>query len=309
LPNTPQTEKCLAIITEISGKAMYKPSGSGQFTKASWGIQLFSGDQVATDANSEVTILYEGNRLKTIRPNNILTITGPESYPTRPVGEVKTISSAIGVNLSSLTFKRNEKNDIGALAGVRSVAVDNPIVPAFPRNTSIRTNRPDFSWISRGSYDSFTLSLYNRNGLVWCKTVKDTSMEYPADEESLDYGESYFWNVAGEYLVETDKSSNRKFTILSAEKSKEVTEREAEIRKSLDGSPESSNLHSVLGAYYIGQGLLQDAIEEFHIIASLNKDAPMPHEILGSLYSEIGEKDRAIEELKLALALTNRKDN
>jgi hypothetical protein len=308
LSSTPQSEKCLAVITEINGKALYKPAGTDQFSKASWGVQLFNGDQVATDANSEVRILYEGNRLITMHPNSILTVSGPESYSTRPMGEVKTISSAIGVNLSSLTFKRNEKDDMGALAGVRSVVVDNPIVPELPFNTKIKTNRPDFSWFSKGSYDSYTLFLYSSKGLVWSKTVKDTSLKYPDDEKGLDYGESYFWNVEGEDLVNADKSSNRKFTILSAVKSREVADHETQIRNSFIDSPESSSFHSVMGAYYIGQGLLQDAIEEFLIIAGLNKEAPMPHEILGSLYSEIGEKDKAIEELKLALALTNKKD-
>jgi tetratricopeptide (TPR) repeat protein len=54
--------------------------------------------------------------------------------------------------------------------------------------------------------------------------------------------------------------------------------------------------------------LLQDAIEHFQAVAEINSDAPLPHEILGSLYSEIGEKDKAIEELQKALALTNNKE-
>lgn len=85
--------------------------------------------------------------------------------------------------------------------------------------------------------------------------------------------------------------------------------KESVIRNSFRENPESSSLHSVLGAYYIDMGLLQDAIEQFHAVAEINADAPLPHEILGLLYSEIGEKDKAIEELQKALALSNNKDN
>jgi len=64
----------------------------------------------------------------------------------------------------------------------------------------------------------------------------------------------------------------------------------------------------VLGAFYINQGLLQDAINEFQIIAEVNVDAPLPHEILGSLYSDVGNKDKAIEELQKALSLAKNKN-
>jgi tetratricopeptide (TPR) repeat protein len=133
-------------------------------------------------------------------------------------------------------------------------------------------------------------------------------MKYPEGEKSLTAGESYFWNVEGDYLVETDKSSNHKFTVLTPEKSMEVSERETIIRNTFIENPDCSSLHSVLGAYYIDIGLLQDAIEHFQAVAEINSDAPLPHEILGSLYSEIGEKDKAIEELQKALALTNNKE-
>ena len=77
---------------------------------------------------------------------------------------------------------------------------------------------------------------------------------------------------------------------------------------SFKNDPESSSLHSVLGAYYINTGLLQDAIIEFQIIAKLNIDAALPHELLGSLFSEVGNKDKAIDELQKALKLEKDKD-
>ena len=54
----------------------------------------------------------------------------------------------------------------------------------------------------------------------------------------------------------------------------------------------------------MNQGLLQDAINEFQIVSGINPDAPLPHEILGSLYSDAGNKDKAIEEFQKALKLS-----
>jgi len=155
----------------------------------------------------------------------------------------------------------------------------------------------------RKAYDNYIVNLYSSRGLVWSRKVSTSSLKYPENEKGLEFGESYFWNVEGEDLLDNKKSANNKFSILPLEKSREVEQQEAVIRNTFRDEPESSSLHSVLGAYYINQGLIQNAIEEFQIISTINADAPLPHEILGSLYSDVGNKDKAIEELQKALAL------
>jgi tetratricopeptide (TPR) repeat protein len=186
--------------------------------------------------------------------------------------------------------------------------MDQTIELTSPDNTLIKTNRPSFSWITKKSYENCIVNLYNSKGMVWSKKVSENAMNYPENEKGLEFGESYLWNVEGEYLIDTDKSGNHKFTILSLEKSKEVEANENEIRNLFIDDPEGSTLHSVLGAYYINAGLLQDAINEFQSIARLNADSALPHELLGSLYSKVGEKDKAIDELQKALALAKNKD-
>jgi hypothetical protein len=309
LLNAQNTSQCIAVITEINGKALYKEAGKSQFLKASWGTQLFIGDQIATDDKSNARLLYSDNSFITLGPNSMLTVSGPDSPSTEPSGDIQHSTASMGINLSSLTLRKDNSKDIGVLAGVRSVSAGLAIELEFPYNTLIKTDRPAFSWSARLPYDNYTVNLFNSKGLVWSKKVAEPAMEYPESEKSLESGESYFWNVEGEYLVETDKSANHKFTVLTEERSGDVSERESVIRKTFAETPESSSLHSVLGAYYMEQGLLQDAITEFQIISKINTDAPMPHEILGSLYSEVGEKDKAIEELQKALALTDSKNN
>lgn len=304
-----ESTQCVAVITEINGKALLKEYGTSQFVKAMWGTRLFNGDQIATNDKSEVKLLFQDNSFVMLGPNSTITIAGEESQVTESTGDVKKITSSMGVNISSLTFKNDEGKEVGALAGVRSVTTGQTIEPESPYNTLIKTDRPGFSWFVKHPYDNYNVNLYNSKGLVWSRKISGQTIKYPEDEKGLESGETYFWNVEGEYLIETDKSDNHKFTVLSLEKSREVKEKESAIRESFRTDPESSSLHSVLGAYYIEQGLLQDAISEFRTISAKYADAPMPHEILGSLYSEIGEKDKAIEELQKALDLTNSKEN
>jgi tetratricopeptide (TPR) repeat protein len=303
-----QPSTCLAVITEINGEALLKKVNKSEFSKAVWGTKLFQGDEIKTSDNSGVKLLFSNNTLISLGPNSLIKISGEGTPGTERIGQVRNISSAALVDLSAFSFKKEDKKDVGALAGLRSVATDQSIELTSPYNTLIKTDRPSFSWIPKKSYDNYFVNLYNSKGLVWKKKVSENSMNYPENEKALDFGETYFWNVEGEYLIDTDKSANHKFSVLSPEKSKEVEENEKMIRDAFKNDPESSSLHSIMGAFYINKGLLQDAVDEFITISQINTNTALPHEILGSLYSEIGDKDKAIDELQKALTLAKNKD-
>lgn len=304
-----QSGQCLAIITELNGKVQFKRAANTEYIEASWGTQLFQGDQVKTFTGSEVSVLFSDNNFVTLGPNGSMTISGKKPSKPSTAGIVRNISSAAMINISGLTLKKDNKKDVGALAGLRSDETEQSIELKSPINTLIKTNRPSFSWTANESFDKYIVNLYNSRGLVWSAKVSANSMKYPENEKELEFGESYFWNVEGEALIENDKSANQKFSVLTLEKSEEVREQEAMIMNSFRDEPESSNLHSLLGAYYIDLGLLQDAIHEFQAISEINKDATLPHEILSSLYSDVGNKDKAIEELQKALTLAKNVGN
>jgi hypothetical protein len=308
LTQAQQPSQCIAVITEINGEVFLKKVNRNEFSKASWGIQLFQGDEIKTSDKSEVKLLFSNNTLISLGSNSKIKIAGKESPATETTGNVRNISSAAMVNLSDLIPKREDKNDVGALAGLRSGSSEQSIELTSPNNTLIKTDHPSFSWIVKKSFDNYVVNLYNSKGLVWSKKVSENAMKYPENEKGLEFGESYFWNVEGEYLIDTDKSSNHKFSVLSLEQSKEVEENENTIRNTFKNDPESSSMHSVMGAYFINKGLLQDAIIEFKTIAKLNSDAALPHELLGSLYSEVGDKDKAIDELQKALTLSKNRE-
>jgi hypothetical protein len=309
ISNTQQNAKCLAVITGINGDVLIKKVNETEFFKASWGAQLFNGDQVKTSSNSEATLAFSNNSIVKLGMNSQITVSANVTTNINTAAGVKSISTGTMLSLSDIISKKEAVKDEGAMGELRSVRVGNQIDLSSPVNTFINTLRPSFSWSAKGSFSSYNVTLYNSNGPVWNRKVNTNSLIYPENEKDLEYGISYFWNVEGEAMIDSEKSENKKFSILSPEKSKEVTEQENNIRKAFSDEPESSSLHSLLGSYYLNQGLFQDALNEFQRVSEMNSDAPMPHEVLGSLYSSIGNKDKAIEELQKALALSKGKTN
>ncbi|HBC77492.1 MAG TPA: hypothetical protein DEO60_08130 [Bacteroidales bacterium] len=298
----------IALITGIKGNVLLMKTGKPGFEKAIWGTQLFKGDQVKTEINSEVSLTFSDGTIIKLPSGRIFEVSGEN--PTSPAvsGNVRRVTSSMMADMSVLTTKKDNKKDAGALAGVRGVVTEEPIELTSPSNTLIKTDRPSFTWVPRKPFDKFVVNLYNSRGLVWSNKVSESTLKFPAAEKALEPGETYFWNVEGEDLLDNKKSASYKFSVLSFEKSKEIKDQEALIRKTFDNDSDSSSLHSFLGAFYLNQGLLQDAINEFEIISGMNPDAPLPHEILGSLYSDVGNKDKAIEELQKALLIAKSKE-
>jgi len=294
----------MALITGKSGNVLLKKAGSSEFVKAGWGTQLFKGDQIKTENASEVNLTFVDGNVVTFGPGGTMTLGGNNSQMISNAGNVKKVTAGIMSNMSALTGKRETKKDISVLAGLRSALGEDPVELISPENTLVKTNRPTFIWLPDKPYDKFIVNLYNSKGLVWSKQVSESPMKFPDKEKGLQPGETYFWNVEAEDLLDNKKSSNYSFTVLSPEKLKEVSDQEMLIRFTFKNDSDSSSLHSFLGAYFMNQGLLEDAIKEFEIISKTNPDSPLPHEILGSLYSDLGKKDKAIEELQKALELS-----
>jgi hypothetical protein len=309
LSSAQQNAKCLAVITGIKGDVLIKKVNETDFLRTSWGAQLFNGDQVKTTSNSEATLAFSNNSIVKLGMGSQITISGDETIKGSTVGSVKNISTGTMLSLSEVLSKKERVKDEGAMGDLRSVNGESLIDLSAPVNTLINTLRPSFSWSAKGSFSAYIVTLYNNKGQVWKKRVTGNQLDYPENEKELDAGVSYFWNVEGETLIDIEKSDNKKFSTPSLGRSKEIAEQENNIRKAFGDEPESSSLHSLLGSYYLNQGLFQDALTEFRKVSEMNSEAPMPHEVLGSLYSSIGNKDKAIEELQKALALSKGKTN
>jgi hypothetical protein len=300
-----QPMKCLAVITDMIGEVVIHKANTNMIN-AFWGAQLSEGDIIRTSKASGVALLFsDGNLVNLGAESNIEITRSNENQGSSGSKSIKGDPSMIAT-FSALTMKRENKNEVGILADLRSVNTDLPIELISPCNTFIKLTNPSFTWQADESMDEFIVSLFNNKGLVWSKKVSGNQLEYPEDEKELTYGESYFWHVEGDIMLESYKSLNQEFSILPPGKINDVVTQEENIKDLFSDDLNSGSYHSVLGAYYMNNGLFEEAIKEFTRVSEINPDAALPHEILGRLYTDVGKKDLAISELQKALQLAKK---
>jgi len=292
----------LAIVSDVSGDVFLKKAGKSREVKAVFGMQLIEGDQVKTNPMASASMLFSNGDLLHVGPNSSIAISAQEKGD-----QITQISKELATSFSDLVMRQDKDGEMGVIMKLRSDTYSEQIMPLSPCNTGILTNRPGISWATEKPADEFVVRLYNSEGLVWEKKTTDTHLEFPEKEAILEYGASYFWNVEGQDLINSFRSLNQKFTILSEESIEELNAEKQKLLTLFPDHPDCSSLHSLLGSLYAKKGLYEEAIHEFEIVRDSNPEATLPHEILGGLYNDVGKKDLAIKELKQALTLE--KDN
>jgi len=291
-----------AIITELNGSVQVKKSTQSVMKTAVWGMHLQTGDQIKTEYDAEVTILFASNNMITLGSNSSMTITDHSISGTKTT-TVKTLDPDLSADLSILSYKDKDDGEIVMLAGLRS-GVNEKIELVSPRNTKLKTRQPSFRWRTTGQYEKFKISVFNENGRLWTKETPDQFLNYPEDEATLEYNRSYFWYVEGENLLDSDKTDNFSFSIIDEDKSKFLSEREKQLTSQFEGS----NFYFLIGNIYEKENLYEDALTVFRKISESHPTAPLPHRILGKIYQRIGLKDRAIEEMETAVELTQKQN-
>ncbi|KPL12888.1 MAG: hypothetical protein AMS23_04685 [Bacteroides sp. SM1_62] len=297
-----QKDSVFAVISDVSGKVFLKKAKKTEPLKAVFGMQLMQGDQVLTQKKSKVELLFSDGNLISLGSNSNITISGKQTDV-----HGKNIGTGLAGSFSDLALRSDSKGEMGVLIDLRSTETDQTIIPMSPCNTMIKSNQPVLSWESTKPAEEYVVRVYNNNGLVWEKKTSETKIKITGTASVLHFGESYFWNVEGIDLIDSFRSSNQKFTILSQDKILELESMEGKIKDFFRDDLSSSSFHSVLGAYYAKMGLLEEAIREFEMVKEANPESSLPHEILGKLYSDVGKKDLAIIELQEALKLEKEK--
>jgi len=294
----------IALVTDIQGNVQVKSPDQTGMRKCMWGTQLHNGDNIQTQTDGRVSLLFSNGNLISLGPSSAMTISSGPASSGNGGESIGNIDTELAADLSTIIVQRDEEGGFDALAGLRSGEAGSEIVLLGPGNTAVADTRPAFQWTSKKTFESYTVTLFSSEGPVWSKETEKTALEYPEQEESLVCGQSYFWMVEGEDLLDNVPSRRAGFTILSKKQTDEVDQYKAKIGEMFGNETDVTSYHTIVGAYYEKAGLLRDAIIEFKAIAKLNPESPLPHEILGRLYKRIGRKDQAIAELQKALKLS-----
>jgi len=290
----------VALLTELSGTVELSRSGSASFERADWGIPLFEGDRLRTAASSQAIVLFANNNMMTVGAGNTFTISSgsTSSAASQPV------SGAIISADADLTLHRAGQGEIEVLGGLRNSSSRNDLILDHPLNAKITSSQPEFSWSTRDDYEMYRVTIQTSSGVVWTTETTAQAVSYPDEAPILSPGETYFWRVEAEDMLDVTESSLTSFEIVSAEEGDALEAGLTSLQDMYDAENRGAAYHFLVGSLYAKHGVYGDAISAFEWIAESNSESASAHRILGNLYAEVGMKDAAIKSLQRAMDLT-----
>jgi Tetratricopeptide repeat len=291
-----QAQEQMAIITEIDGEVSISRASGGSAVTARWGIQLFAGDVVQTGSGAKASILFSNSNLLAMGANSQMEISGAQTSS-------RNVDPTLLADVSELTLHRSGEGELAALGGLRSGASRDEIRPLSPRNTLARATRPEFSWSTSAVFDSYTVSVLGDDGVLWSGPTASTSLIYPENAPTLSPGNTYWWRVEGEDMLDVTSSDLSTFSVLSEAQLEAVVEAETQIDALFADGENRASHDFLLGSFYAKEGLAGNALAAFERIAETHPESTLLYQILGKLYSETGQKDRSIAALQRAIEL------
>lgn len=256
----------IALITEMKGEVALAKKGSQAFAKTNWGTPLFEGDRVRTSASASAVLLFSNGNMMTVSAGNTFTVSDASVSSASLSGPVRAVDSGLMAAASDLTLHRAGQGEIEVLGGLRSGGTSSDIEITYPRNSKITSAKPHFSWSSAADFDEFKVIVSSSKGEIWSEMTTESEMDYPAGAPELIPGETYFWQVEGEDMVDVSASPLVSFEVLSDEAIAEVESGKAQINKLFDGAAISSGQLYMIGSMYVKKGLIADAISTFKSI-------------------------------------------
>lgn len=299
-----QSTRCVALLTDLRGEVLVKAGSGIDFKKAQWGTQLTAGDVVKTSVDGSASILLSNNNLIALGPGSSITISENPGSTKGKSKAIRGINTKDAVDLSGLTLRSTNDGEVVALAGLRGWNPEISIVQSSPRNTGIRSTTPAFGWRGNVPADIFKVTVYDSRGRVWTAETNETMLEYPRSEKPLIEGGKYFWQVEAIGRVESFKSPSVGFNVLSKDDLALIEEQEHRLQESFSGDSNSISYQFLIGTLYQRSGLLEEAIARFESIADHYPDASAAYEVLGKLYNDVGQKNKALAALNKALKLS-----
>ena len=303
VPTAHAQQDRIALITDVKGTVEVAREGSTTYQKAEWGAPLFEGDKLRTGEDAEAVVLFSSNDMLTVQAGNTITVSVSSISNGSLSGPVKAVDGDLMAAASDLTLHRAGEGEIAVLGGLRNSGGSAEVLLGSPRNTRISTSMPDFSWQVLDEYDTFTVTVRTETEEIWSVSTTETALNYPSDLAPLTPGESYFWQVTAEGMMDEVSSPMAGFEVLSAAAQEEVEQGYSRISTLFSDQTGSMAEQFMIGSMLVKNGLYADAIGIFESISDTHPSASMTYEIMGKLYYEMGMKDEAVRALQTAIAL------
>lgn len=295
LPSVAQDR--LALITELSGAVELARSGSTTFDATEWGTPLYQGDRIRTASGAQAVLLFSDNNLMTVSGGNTYTVGGAASSGGRSV------SSSVISSDTDLTLHRAGAGEVEVLGGLRNSLSREPISVRSPVNTRIAADRPVFRWESLDGFDTYIVTLQSAGQEIWRAETDETSIAYPEGAPELAADETYFWRVTGENLMDSEDSRLVSFQVLSGDAQVSYEAALAELNAQYGPDERGDSYLFLLGTLQAKHEMYDGAIGSFERIAQMHPQSANVHQILGSLYAEVGRVADAIQSSEQAAEL------
>lgn len=286
----------LAIITELSGTVELARSGSNNFGAAEWGSPLFEGDRVRTASGSQAVLMFSNNNLMTVSAGNTYVV-GQQA------GGGRAVSSAVMSADTDLTLNRAGQGEIEVLGGLRANGDRQPVTLLQPMRTRVMASGPVFSWSTLDNFEVYRISVRAASGEIWSAETTETEIAWPADAPILTPGETYFWKVEAEAMLDVVESELASFRVMDADTEASLRAGLTELENLPDADHAGASYQFLLGNLYASHGAYAQAIEAFEAIAAAHPNAENVHHVLASLYAETGNAAKAIQARERAQAL------
>ncbi len=287
----------VAVLTEVAGTVELARNGSSSFGSAEWGSPLYAGDRIRTAAQAQAVLLFSDNNLMTVSGGNTYTVGGAAP------GASRSVSSSVISSDTDLTLHRAGAGEIEVLGGLRNSLNRDAISVVSPINTRMATDRPTFHWESLDGFDMYRVTLQVAGRELWSAETEETQIVYPDDAPALVAGETYFWRVTGENLMDSEDSKLVSFQVLSADEQASFEAALAELDAEYAPDQRGDSYRFFLGTLQANHQVYGGAIASFEHIAKLHPGSANVHQILGSLYAEVGRVADAIESIERAAEL------
>lgn len=292
-----QTGAPLALAASVSGDVTSSKVGSNKWKRLYVLSELAAGDKIRIGSKGTARIyFYKDTHSEIINAPCTIAITADsckiekgEATCVKKVPPYKGIDSAQSIKVSNEQFG-------GFITKQVTVGV-NILQPLG----AIVEKRPSFQWKAVPRATSYLVTLINEDGdEMWHQTTNETLSPYPASYEPLSFGQRYQVKVNALSDKSVIGKGESRFSLVTLEISEKLKDLKAEIDREIRRDPKDTAPYAVLLAFYMQNGLLEDALKMCSTLCQTDPENADLHYWMSELYRLKGMKDESDKELKKA---------
>lgn len=287
----------VALAASVSGDATFCKAGSNKWKRLYVLSELGAGDKIRIGSKSNARIyFYKDTHSEILNSPCTIAITADSCKLEK--GEaacVKKVPPYKGID-SSQSIKVSNEQFGGFITKQVTVGVD-----ILQPLGAIADKQPSFQWKAVSGATAYKVSLLNEDGdEMWGQTTKDTNLPYPASNESLSFGQRYQVKVNALSDKTVIGKGECRFSIVTLEISEKLKDLKAEVNREIQQAPKDTAPYAVLLAFYMQNGLLEDALKMCSTLCQMDPENADVHYWMSQIYKLRGMEEKSKEELKKA---------